>query len=71
VVTVCGQADEICPVLPAGVRKEHWPLDDPDKVVGAEEAVMDAVRDSHEDIRLRVENFIHRFSVELRQERND
>jgi len=25
VVTVCGDADERCPVLPPGVRKEHWP----------------------------------------------
>jgi arsenate reductase len=71
VVTVCGQADEICPVLPTGVRKEHWPLDDPANEVDTEEAVMDAVRDSRDDIRLRVENFIHRLSDELRQERND
>ena len=71
VVTVCGHADENCPVLPAGVRKEHWPLDDPAKVVGAEEDVMDAFRDSRDDIRLRVEDFIHRLSDELRQERND
>ena len=70
-VAACGHANEICPVLPAGVRKGHWALDDPAKVVGAEEAVMDAFRVSHDDIRLRVENFIHRLSDELRQERND
>lgn len=29
VVTVCGHADEHCPVLPPGTRKEHWPLEDP------------------------------------------
>jgi arsenate reductase len=71
VVTVCGHADENCPVLPARVRKEHRPLDEPAKVVGAEEAVMVAFRDSRDDIRLRVEDFIHRLSDELRQERND
>jgi arsenate reductase len=27
VVTLCGEAE--CPVLPAGVRQLHWPLDDP------------------------------------------
>jgi arsenate reductase len=37
VVTVCGHADEHCPVLPAGVKKEHWPLDDPAKAEGTEE----------------------------------
>jgi arsenate reductase len=25
VVTVCGQADESCPLLPSGTGKEHWP----------------------------------------------
>ena len=33
-VTVCGHADENCPVLPSGIRKEHWPLDDPAKATG-------------------------------------
>src|SRR5689334_2070244 len=28
VVTVCGHADEHCPVLPAGTHKRHWPLRD-------------------------------------------
>ena len=32
VVTVCGNADQNCPVLPEGTRKEHWPLDDPAQV---------------------------------------
>jgi len=38
VVTVCGHADEHCPVLPGNARKIHWPLDDPAKAQGAEEA---------------------------------
>ena len=70
-VTVCGHADENCPVLPAGVRKEHRPLEDPAKVVGSEGDVMATFRDSRDDIRLRVEDLIHRLSDELRQERND
>lgn len=28
VVTVCGHADEHCPVLPAVTNREHWPLGD-------------------------------------------
>ena len=71
VVTVCGHADENCPVLPAEVRKEHWPLDDPAKVVGAERDVMAAFRDSRDDIRLRVEDLIQRLSDELGREAND
>jgi arsenate reductase len=71
VVTVCGHADENCPALPADVRKEHWPLDDPAKVVGAERDVMAAFRDSRDDIRIRVEGLIHRLSDESGQEPND
>jgi arsenate reductase len=71
VVTVCGHADENCPVLSAEVRKEHWPLDDPARVVGAERDVLAAFRDSRDDIRLRVEDLIRRLSDELGQEHND
>jgi hypothetical protein len=39
-VTVCGHADEHCPVLPAGKKKIHWPLSDPAKAKGTEEQIM-------------------------------
>jgi len=38
VVTVCGHADEHCPALPPGTRKEHWPLDDPARASGTASA---------------------------------
>ena len=40
-VTVCGHADEFCPVVPASCKKEHWPFDDPAKSTGTEEEIMD------------------------------
>jgi len=60
VVTVCGHADQNCPVLPAGTRKEHWPLDDPANATGSEDEVMAVFRASRDDIRRRVENLIKR-----------
>lgn len=54
VVTVCGHADEHCPVLPATVRKIHWPLNDPAKATGTEEEVMNVFRTTRDDIRERV-----------------
>ncbi len=54
VVTVCGHADEHCPVLPPGVRKIHWPLNDPAKASGTEEEIMAVFRASRDDIRERV-----------------
>ena len=62
VVTVCGHADEHCPVLPLGVRKEHWPLDDPARATGSEAEIMDVFRASRDDIRGRVADLIGRYS---------
>jgi arsenate reductase len=58
VVTVCGHADDNCPVLPAGVRKVHWPLEDPAKATGDEESVMQVFRDTRDDIRQRLQELL-------------
>lgn len=60
VVTVCGHADEHCPVLPAETRKEHWPLNDPAKASGIEEDIMAVFRESRDDIRQRVVDLLGR-----------
>ena len=60
VVTVCGHADEHCPVLPPGTNKEHWPLDDPAKAKGSEEAIMQVFRACRDDIKQRVSGLLQR-----------
>jgi len=62
VVTVCGHADEHCPILPAGTNKEHWPLDDPAKASGNEEEIMAVFRASRDDIEQRVKDLLARHS---------
>lgn len=54
VVTVCGHADEQCPVLPPGITKLHWPLTDPAKATGTEEQIMAEFRATREEIEGRV-----------------
>jgi arsenate reductase len=63
VVTVCGHADEHCPVLPPGTRKEHWPLDDPAKATGSEAEIMAVFRASRDEIRQRVEALLQRLQA--------
>jgi len=63
VVTVCGHADEHCPVLPAGTRKIHWPLDDPAKAQGTEDEIMQTFRGSRDDVRARVEMLLGELSA--------
>lgn len=54
VVTVCGHADEMCPALPRGTNKMHWPLADPAKVRGSETKIMDAFRATRNEVEKRV-----------------
>ncbi len=58
VVTVCGHADEHCPVLPTGVQKKHWPLEDPAKATGTEDEIMAKFRATRDEVKKRVEDLI-------------
>jgi arsenate reductase len=58
VVTVCGHADEMCPVLPRGVSKIHWPLPDPAKATGSEGEIMAEFRNTRDEIRRRVSSML-------------
>ena len=58
VVTVCGHADEHCPLVPPGVRKVHWPLPDPAKAAGSEDEILAEFRAVRDDIRGRVKSLL-------------
>ncbi|KMM39440.1 arsenate reductase (thioredoxin) [Guptibacillus hwajinpoensis] len=52
VVTLCGDANDKCPVTPPHVKREHWGFDDPAKAEGSEEekwAFFQRVRDEIEE----------------------
>ena len=65
VVSVCGHADEHCPVLPDGTRKIHWPLDDPAKAEGTEDEIMKVFRASRDDIQRRVDALLNELNSEV------
>lgn len=64
VVTVCGHADEHCPVLPPGTEKEHWPLEDPARATGSEEAIMETFRATRDEVERRVRELVARLQGE-------
>lgn len=64
IVTVCGHADEHCPAVPAGTHKEHWPLDDPARAKGSEEAILGVFRQTRDQVRERVEDLLARIRSE-------
>ena len=53
VITVCGNAEQACPIFPGMVKRYHWAFDDPAKAAGTEEevfAVFCRVRDEIEKV---------------------
>ena len=66
VVTVCGHADEHCPVLPPSVKKIHWPLSDPAKATGAEDEIMAQFRATRDEVRHRVADLLDSLGTQTR-----
>jgi arsenate reductase len=58
VVTVCGHANESCPVLPPEVKRLHWPLEDPAAAEGNEAAVLVTFRDVRDQIETHVRGLV-------------
>lgn len=51
VITVCGNADQACPVFPGQVNRHHWPFDDPSHVTGTVDEIAAAFRRVRDDMR--------------------
>lgn len=59
VITLCGHADEHCPVIMnQDVIKWHWGFDDPAKATGTEDEIMEQFRNVRDSIKDRIERFI-------------
>ena len=50
VITVCGNADQACPVFPGQVNRHHWPFDDPAHATGSDEEVLAEFRRVRDEI---------------------
>jgi arsenate reductase (thioredoxin) len=59
VITLCDNAAESCPLTPPGIRRIHWPLEDPAKAAGSEEEIMSEFRKVRDEIEKRVKEFIN------------
>jgi arsenate reductase len=52
VITVCGNANEACPMFPGQVNRHHWGFDDPAQAKGTEEEILAEFRRVRNQIQL-------------------
>jgi arsenate reductase len=67
VITVCGNADQACPVFAGQVHRHHWPFDDPAHAEGTEEEVMEEFRRVRDEIK----RVFEEYGRELREATED
>lgn len=60
VITLCGNAEEVCPRTPPAIRRIHWPINDPVGTSGPEEKIMKEFRRARDEIGKKVDAFISR-----------
>ena len=52
VITVCGIADQACPMFPGQVNRYHWGFDDPAHATGTDEEKLAVFRKVRDEIKL-------------------
>jgi arsenate reductase len=57
VITVCGHADQACPIFPGQMIRHHWGFDDPAHATGTNEEILAEFRRVRNEIRRVFEAF--------------
>ncbi len=58
VVTLCDNAELLCPTTPSDIKRIHWPIKDPVGTIGTEEEIMREFRRARDEIKERVQKLI-------------
>ncbi len=51
VITVCGNADQACPIFPGQLNRHHWPFFDPAHATGSDEEILNCFRTVRDEMR--------------------
>jgi arsenate reductase len=51
VITVCGNADQACPIFPGQVNRHHWAFYDPAHAEGSEDEILKVFRQVRDEIK--------------------
>ncbi|HWY29782.1 MAG TPA: arsenate reductase ArsC [Candidatus Acidoferrum sp.] len=52
VITVCGNADQACPMFPGQLNRHHWGFDDPAHAIGTDEEKLKVFRRVRDQIKM-------------------
>ena len=58
VITVCDNANKLCPIFPGNIDRLHWSIDDPFKGWDYNENEMDCFRETRLEIEYRIIDFL-------------
>lgn len=58
IITLCGDALDKCPTIPKGITHEHWDLQDPARVSGTDDEILEAFRKTRDLIKVQVKKLI-------------
>lgn len=58
VITLCSQAEEMCPATPPHIRRLQWPIRDPVGTRGSEEYIMSDFRRARDEIEEKVRTLV-------------
>lgn len=51
VITVCGNADQACPIFPGQLNRHHWPFYDPAHAKGSDDEILGVFRQVRDEIK--------------------
>ncbi len=57
VITLCGNANETCPLYIGGTKKTHIGFDDPAKATGSNEEILQEFRRVRDEIKMKLDEF--------------
>jgi arsenate reductase (thioredoxin) len=57
-ITVCGRAEEKCPIFPGMGQRLHWPFEDPAAFQGSPEEKLAKFRQVRDEIEAKVKEFV-------------
>lgn len=58
VITLCNDANNICPQVPPNIKRLHWPIKDPVGMIGTPDMILNEFRRARDEIKDRIIKFI-------------